>query len=714
MTRGTWPERILLLATGGLLLLFSLWLSFVSQPVAAGETSTGQFNAFGPENFVRGFGSPVIEERTFTVLNPNTQYALRIDNGGVNGEFTRVSSATVSLNGVQIVGPNQFNHTVSLIVRPVTLSAINELAVELRSKPGSGFTLRVIGTDNDPPTITASVSPPANKAGWHNVDPTVSFECSDATSGIASCTDPVLVDTEGADQVVIGTAIDNAGNSSSVSVTLHVDKTPPLLSDFLPSDGDNLPDTEVNLTGMVADPLSGVQAVNCHTGSTTADAVVNDAGDVPVFACSLPLVVGPNLIQVQATDIAGNSTSSTLTIHRVQPPEINIQSPSELELVPISPVTVTGTVDGPGASVTVNGVQASVSNGQFTASVPLPPGFQTITAVAKNAAGSESDEVRVLVIIGTAPTVAVDTPSNNFVLGRRNDGSLTVTVNGWVRDNRLILQGQPDVTVHFNGSAVEATVTDETSGPCLAPRRCWRYTAQREFPSPTGVNLSIDVEAQTGKVSASRQISGIVDFCEACSGENCGTLGASLFQGHQQSRRCIIISDGCSGPFGDNSNNDPTDGDLMYPGTSTAFGKDEDANEGADTVFGQPRPIQLPCNRHDECYLQWCPQTQTRSGVVAAQRSCNLRFFNDMKAVCQRAYPETVCPAGRIGQANCAQWRAEKSRCYGWARRYYSAVGANTQRFFDRITYYIRPYVNPLHLGEEPRYVQCVGCPDVE
>jgi hypothetical protein len=521
------------------------------------------------------------------------------------------------------------------------------------------------------------------------------------------------VDTEGANQVVVGTAVDHAGNSASVSVTLNVDKTPAVLSDFLPSDGDQLPDPEVNLTGTVADALSGVQAVSCQTGSTIVDAVVNDAGSIPVFACSLPLVFGPNLINVQATDIAGNVASSVLTIHRVRPPEINIQSPGDLDLVILSPVTVTGTVDDPDASVTVNGIPASVAKRQFTASVGLPPGFHTITAVAQNAAGSDSDEVRVLVIIGTAPTVAIDTPSNNFVLGRRDDGSLTVTVNGWVRDNRLIPQGQPEVTVRFNNSPVVAAVTQGTSISCLAPLRCWRYTAAMQFPPPNGVMLSIEVEAETDGGSASRQISGIVDFCVRCTGANCGTLGASLFQGHQQSRRCIVNSDGCSGPLGDEFSNNPTNGMFATPGTSTAFGQEEDENTpaGAETVFGQRRPIQLPCNRHDECYHQRCPQERTRSGVVADKQPCDQRFFNEMKAVCQRAFPETVCPVGRIGIFNCERWRNEKSSCYAWARRYYIGVGSNTLRYFLLGAYNSWPYVVE---EESPRHVQCEGCPPVE
>ena len=54
----------------------------------------------------------------------------------------------------------------------------------------------------DKPTITATLEPPANAAGWNNTDVTVSFTCTDHLSGIESCTDSITVTTEGSGQVV--------------------------------------------------------------------------------------------------------------------------------------------------------------------------------------------------------------------------------------------------------------------------------------------------------------------------------------------------------------------------------------------------------------------------------------------------------------------------------------------------------------------------------
>src|SRR5205085_9385856 len=81
-----------------------------------------------------------------------------------------------------------------------------------------------------PPTITSAVAPPPNAAGWDNANATVSFTCSDPILGIASCSPPVSLTTESANQVATGTAINRAGFGASSSVSVKIDKTPPVVS----------------------------------------------------------------------------------------------------------------------------------------------------------------------------------------------------------------------------------------------------------------------------------------------------------------------------------------------------------------------------------------------------------------------------------------------------------------------------------------------------
>src|SRR5207245_2005192 len=117
---------------------------------------------------------------------------------------------------------------------PVTVSTegagqvVSGTAVDVAGNQSSvSVTLNI---DKSRPAVSAVVSPPANAGGWNNTDVRVSFACTDAISGIARCPDPVTVSTEGAGQVVSGTAVDIAGNQSSVSVTLNIDKSRPGVS----------------------------------------------------------------------------------------------------------------------------------------------------------------------------------------------------------------------------------------------------------------------------------------------------------------------------------------------------------------------------------------------------------------------------------------------------------------------------------------------------
>lgn len=191
---------------------------------SAAPVSDLPFVAFGPESFVRGTGGPKEVTKTFTVLNPDAAYTLRVANGGADGKSERVSSGVLRLNGSDVVGSSDFSQNVAVITKAVKLAATNTLGVELRSKPGSVISVQVVGMDNDLPTITASTDPPPGPDGTYTTDVTVRFTCADKTSGIATCPAPVTVTTEGTNQVVTGTAVDRAGHTADATVTLSINK----------------------------------------------------------------------------------------------------------------------------------------------------------------------------------------------------------------------------------------------------------------------------------------------------------------------------------------------------------------------------------------------------------------------------------------------------------------------------------------------------------
>ncbi len=208
-----------------------------------------------------------------------------------NSQTELVSSSVVTINGVQVLGPSNFNQNVSEVDVPVTLQASNTISVQVRGQPGGTLAIQIVGFDNEPPTITAKASPAPNAAGWNNTNVTVTFACSDAISGIASCPSSQTVTAEGANQVLSGTATDNAGNTASTSIKLNIDKTPPTISaaSSPTPNGNGWNNSNVTVTFTCNDSLSGI-------GSCTPPVTVSADG-------------ANQVISGTATDIAGNTAS---------------------------------------------------------------------------------------------------------------------------------------------------------------------------------------------------------------------------------------------------------------------------------------------------------------------------------------------------------------------------------------------------------------------
>lgn len=85
--------------------------------------------------------------------------------------------------------------------------------------------------DASKPGIVGSRAPSANAEGWNNTDVTASFVCTDGLSGIASCGPDQILSSEGAGQSVIGTGVDNAGNSQDSTINgINIERTGPVVT----------------------------------------------------------------------------------------------------------------------------------------------------------------------------------------------------------------------------------------------------------------------------------------------------------------------------------------------------------------------------------------------------------------------------------------------------------------------------------------------------
>src|ERR1041385_8043561 len=120
---------------------------------------------FGPRRFDRTSGTPNQYIEQFSLPSGFVApFSIHIQNGNPDGT-QRVSSATIKLNGVDVLSPSDLNQNVAVVDRQVNLATNDQLDIRLASDPGSYLIINLCGTvpatDQTPPVLTIT-SPPNN------------------------------------------------------------------------------------------------------------------------------------------------------------------------------------------------------------------------------------------------------------------------------------------------------------------------------------------------------------------------------------------------------------------------------------------------------------------------------------------------------------------------------------------------------------------------
>ncbi|MEM9557543.1 MAG: carboxypeptidase regulatory-like domain-containing protein [Acidobacteriota bacterium] len=443
-----------------------------------------------------------------------------------------LSTLRVSVDGVDIlasctVGPQRAD-----CQAPELAEGPHPVAIELDDLLGNRSSAsRELVVDITPPTIGSTVDPPANSAGWHQTPVDLSYECTDALSGIAVCPGMARIDSEGAGQVFVGVAVDRAGNTASITDTLSIDRTPPVLVAAVAPQANAVGwhDGPVTVSFTCEDPLSGVprcpepvvvdtegagqvvdvsisdRAGNSASASVsisldasaptivaTVDPPANAAGwhNGPVTVsfdcqdalsgidtCPPPEVISSDgagqLVEGIAVDLAGNQTTTSVSLSiDTEPP---VFSPDDFgpapcpeltfELEPevracfddvgsgVDLATVTLLVDGIDRTAASTIVASCIS---WTPSTPLAPGEHTGQITAADIAGTVGSASWCFEVASPSLTLAIDTPEPNQL----------------TRDDFIDVTGTVDPladTVEVNG--VAATITSDTFAVFGVPLR---------------------------------------------------------------------------------------------------------------------------------------------------------------------------------------------------------------------------------------------------
>ncbi len=127
-----------------LLFLLALGIFFAPSSISPADSADPQ-PFFGPRIYSRSPGAPRLESDHFKNCEPAARYRLIVENGAPGG---RVSSASIVLNGIEVVAESDFNQNVSRIETAATLLGENEVSVTLRSRPGSSLSVSVVCVEN--------------------------------------------------------------------------------------------------------------------------------------------------------------------------------------------------------------------------------------------------------------------------------------------------------------------------------------------------------------------------------------------------------------------------------------------------------------------------------------------------------------------------------------------------------------------------------------
>lgn len=223
--------------------------------------------------------------------------------------------------------------------------------------------------------------------------------------------------------------------------------TKPIIAITAPSSGAYLSTSTPSITFTVVDETNG-SGIKISSLSIVVDggaALTNTSAGVTVtsiangysitYVPQTALTDGSHTVTINITDNDGNSAtavSKTFTVDTI-PPTLSITTPANAttytNVTSITVVGVTNDATSSPVSVTVNGTVVTVdASGNFSKSVTLSVGSNTITVISKDAAGKTTTVTRTVVLDRTAPSISAITISPNPV-NAGNSYSISVTVS---------------------------------------------------------------------------------------------------------------------------------------------------------------------------------------------------------------------------------------------------------------------------------------------
>lgn len=320
----------------------SFWSRISAGLVLVGLTFALPANAavlFGPERFTRAAGAPDTTSRTFAANNADATYRLVVENGAAGKD--RVSSVTMSLNGVEVIRPSDLNQRVERVEKEVRLLENNTLAVRLSSNPGGFLTVNLFCVSDCRDLFDLSIDSPSDGSTVNRVRVLVQGRLINASgetgvvltvAGTDGGTAELaqiqgdrfagLVSLHTGENTIVATATDASGNQVRKEITIHADSVQEKVSlSALPASG--IPEASgIFATALQAETnLSAPVAL--YAWDFEGDGIVEQSGanlSTVTAQYSQPGLYFPRLT---VTDAQGASSSATTVVNVLRREEID-------------------------------------------------------------------------------------------------------------------------------------------------------------------------------------------------------------------------------------------------------------------------------------------------------------------------------------------------------------------------------------------------------
>jgi hypothetical protein len=337
-------------------------------------------------------------DRTAPAINGSRSPAANL-HGWNNGPVAVSFSCSDNLSGVQSCAPSQ------TLAGEGAGQSVSGTATDVAGNSASA-SVGGINIDLTSPAISGSASPPANFAGWNNGPVTVHFACSDALSGVDTCTPDVVFAMEG-NFTALGAAADRAGNvmASPAMFPIRIDVTPPVVmvpASPVIAEATGAAGAAVDFAVSADDFLSGL--LPGSLGCITAAGSVQSGAVFPL---------GITAVTCAATDLAGNIGTNAFSVVVQDSTAPVLSAMSNIAVETTSPGGAAVTFSKPAATDLVDGDVAVVCD-QASGAV-YPVGMTTVMCAASDQAGNVASTSFTITVTfkATTPPVIGKVPGTN-------------------------------------------------------------------------------------------------------------------------------------------------------------------------------------------------------------------------------------------------------------------------------------------------------------